>query len=428
MYIDEPAAAVSDVLPEEDRPSAHRVRVNGRRVLVVTPQPFYEDRGTPIAVGLAARALSELGYELDVLSFPFGRAPQLPRVRTIRCSNPLQLRAVPIGFSWKKCLLDVSLVQSFEALLKRKKYHVIHAVEEAAYLASLFAGRVPFIYDMASSIPEELARKPVLGSKAVQEILTGIERSVLNRAAHVICSAGLGSYVARQTRDTPVTEWQFPGSLPPADAGRTEDLARNLDIGPKSKVVVYCGNFAEYQGMDLLFDAFASLAATSRDCILLCVGATEREREAWLSRLGPSLSSQVRIVTRQRREHVSSFLALADCLVSLRPVNRNVPLKIFEYMSSGRPIVATRGSAHEAVLSSERALLCDATAQGVSTAIRYALRFPERASRLGNAARAYANRHFNWSAFVALLDRVYGNVLRPDLRPLPALSALRDMH
>jgi len=42
------------------------------RVLLVTPQPFFEERGTPIAVRLTARALIESGYEVDLLAFPLG--------------------------------------------------------------------------------------------------------------------------------------------------------------------------------------------------------------------------------------------------------------------------------------------------------------------------------------------------------------------
>ena len=38
------------------------------RILLVTPQPFYEDRGTPIAVHLLLKVLSDLGYTVDVVA------------------------------------------------------------------------------------------------------------------------------------------------------------------------------------------------------------------------------------------------------------------------------------------------------------------------------------------------------------------------
>ena len=53
------------------------IREQTRRVLIVTPQPFYEDRGTPIAVRYVANALSETGVQVDLLAFPVGQDLQI---------------------------------------------------------------------------------------------------------------------------------------------------------------------------------------------------------------------------------------------------------------------------------------------------------------------------------------------------------------
>jgi hypothetical protein len=90
------------------------------RVLLVAPQPFYEDRGTPIAVAYTARALAELRYAVDVLTFPVGRNIDIPGVEVHRCPNVLGIRAVPIGFSANKCVLDASLLLSFARLLSKR--------------------------------------------------------------------------------------------------------------------------------------------------------------------------------------------------------------------------------------------------------------------------------------------------------------------
>jgi hypothetical protein len=106
------------------------------RVLLVTPQPFYEDRGTPIAVRYVAQALSELGAYVDILAFPVGRSVTIPRVKIMRCANPLRLKHVPIGFSWRKIALDATLWKAFGRLVNSGKYHIVHAVEDAAYMAA----------------------------------------------------------------------------------------------------------------------------------------------------------------------------------------------------------------------------------------------------------------------------------------------------
>src|SRR6185312_1537169 len=111
--------------------------VTSRRVLVVTPQPFYQDRGTPIALAHTCRALGELGYEVDLLAFPIGQEILIPATRVHRCANPFGIRGVPIGFSVGKTLLDLTLARSFWHLLRTRDYDAVHAVEEAAYLAAL---------------------------------------------------------------------------------------------------------------------------------------------------------------------------------------------------------------------------------------------------------------------------------------------------
>src|SRR5690606_27140161 len=82
------------------------------RVLLVTPQPFFEERGTPIAVALAARALVESGLKVDVLAFPIGVDPHIEGVSVERCANPLGFTQVRVGFSLRKACLDVSLLQA----------------------------------------------------------------------------------------------------------------------------------------------------------------------------------------------------------------------------------------------------------------------------------------------------------------------------
>jgi hypothetical protein len=93
-----------------------------RRILLVTPQPFYEDRGTPIAVADTCRALGELGYAVDLLAFPIGEDLSIPGVTIHRCPNPFRVRSVPIGFSAGKCMLDAMLLRSFEYLMSTREY------------------------------------------------------------------------------------------------------------------------------------------------------------------------------------------------------------------------------------------------------------------------------------------------------------------
>ena len=76
------------------------------RILFIAPQPFYEDRGTPIAIHNTLAALNELGFAVDLATFPLGSEVNLPGINIFRTTNPFKYRNVPIGISFPKMLLD----------------------------------------------------------------------------------------------------------------------------------------------------------------------------------------------------------------------------------------------------------------------------------------------------------------------------------
>jgi glycosyltransferase involved in cell wall biosynthesis len=291
----------------------------------------------------------------------------------------------------------------------------VSTVEEAAYLAAMLCPRYgrPFIYDMASAIPVELRSHRLLGTAPAQRGLKAFERLVLNRASHIVCSMGLGDYVRSVAPGASFTEWRFPSVTSSPDERTVQRLRSDLNISPGSHVVVYSGNFAQYQGMDLLFEAFSRALSVDPALMLVCVGASEDARDGVLSRLGQHVRSRVRILTRRPRSSMPQFFAMADCLISLRPVSNNLPLKVFDYMAAGKPIVATKGPAHEPVLNHERAFMCDARTDSVTQAILEVFRSQPRAEEVARSAQWHALHHYGWGRFVQLVDSLYVTVAGP---------------
>ena len=392
------------------------------RILLVTPQPFYEDRGTPIAVRYVAQALSELGAYVDILAFPVGRSVTIPRVKIIRCANPLRLKKVPIGFSWRKLVLDATLWQAFSRLVNSGKYHIVHAVEDAAYMAAAICPPVgqPFIYDMASAIPVELKRNALFATGLIQRLLSAAERRVISAASRVVCSSGLAGYVSHQVPEARVREWRYPAYSERVDGYRALELRKELGIRPNQRVVLYSGNFASYQGIELLLEAFRRARKTRPELALVCVGATDKE---FAERSDASaVDEQVIFLPRQPRTQIPVYMELADFLVLPRVAAENVPLKLFDYMASGTPIIATRGPAHEPLLDESRAFMSEPTVEALSATLVDACASHRRSEALGRAARSYAMDNFGWDRFVDFVRSTYIDALseRRELRRLLA--------
>ena len=108
---------------------------------------------------------------------------------------------------------------------------------------------------------------------------------------------------------------------------------------------------------------------------------------------------------------------MADVLVSPRLFGGNLPLKIFDYMAAGRPIVATDVPSHRSVLTDQRAVLVSTDPGALGHAISSLLRDPVRAGQLARAGQDYAQQHLSWSSFVRSVDELYRS-----LDSLPALK------
>ncbi len=381
---------------------------------MVAPEPYYEDRGTPIAVRRVLEALIELGYTVELLTYPVGENVAPGGVPIYRCANPFGFRSVPIGLSLRKLVLDGCLVPALRRRLNSGRYACIHAVEESAFPALLLGRRheVPVIYDMQSSLPEQLAELPLLGNRPVQAALRAAERWLLRRADFVVSSTGLAYRVGELAPATGRAEWCFPHA--PREVGEEEVAALRAELGiaANSPVVLYSGNFAPYQGIGLLLSAFAAVLAGHPDAVLVLVGARD-EREAAGIRQGvcEGVRHALRVVTREPRDRIDVYHRMADVLVSPRLSGANLPLKVLDYLATGGAIVATDIPAHRTVLDDDNAVLVAPEPASVADGIDRVLGDGRLRAQLERAAARYAAEHLGWETFVSALGAVYARVV-----------------
>jgi glycosyltransferase involved in cell wall biosynthesis len=415
MSLEEPARGFDATGRSLAAPAGAMAELPTRRILVVAPQPFYEDRGTPIAVRQVLQALGELGQAVDLLTFPIGSDVAIPGLRIFRSRNPLGFRSVPIGLSCRKLLLDLPLIGSLRRRLAADRYWCIHAVEEAAFPAAVFARRygIPLLYDMQSSLAEQLARVGPLRLAPSRRVLEAMERWVLRRSSLVVTSAGLATRVARMTPEVPVREWHFPSAPANSNPVAVQCLRDGLGLSGSGPVVLYSGTFEAYQGLPELIAAIPAVRRRVPNVTFVFVGADRANGLIAHSAAAPLISSgALRVVERQPRAEMAAYLALADVLVSPRAYGGNLPLKIFDYLAAGRPIVATDIPTHRTVLAEDRAVLVAPSTESIAQGILAVLGDPARAERLASSARAYAKTHLGWHRFVESVETLYAEVER----------------
>ncbi len=380
-----------------------------RRVLVISPQPFYEDRGTPIALCYLVRALSELGYHVDFLTFPVGQPVIFPRLRLIRVANPLRIKSVPVGLSLRKLFFDALLLLKTRKQVRISQYCAVHAVEEASFIAALFCHGIPIIYDMASSLPEQLSQKRIFRLSKTERILRALEQWVVSRVSYVICSAGLIDHVRELNPHVPAKEWWFPGTTESITEKEIHQLRQSLGIAPGDTMLLYAGTFEKYQGIELLLEAIRIVLRRNQKAHFVLIGATDTDLRAFSRSLilDPHEEGKVKLLKRQPRKYVSKYLAAAEYLISPRVHGRNVPLKVFDYLAAGKPILASDTAAHRAILDESRAAFFQNSPHHLAGIIQELFDDPARATMLATRAQEYANQHLSWDNFRKTIAEIY---------------------
>ena len=381
------------------------------RILFLAPQPFFEVRGTPLAVLHLVRTLAGLGHEVDLLTFAQGEPASVPGVRHLR-SLRLPVGRVKAGPSLAKMVLDVPFVAEAVWRLAFGRYDVVHAVEEAAHLIAPFARAlgIPMVMDVDSSIPDQLRYSGFARRGPVLWLAETLERHALGHAAAVVtvCTS-LTEGVKAQVPSAPVFQIEDP---PLADRCRPpspEDVAacrRQLGLGPPP-VVLYSGNFEPYQGVEMLVEA----AGRVPEAQFLFMGGEQGEIDALRAQAAAlGAGERCRFSGKRPPEELPVFLALADVLASPRRQGTNTPFKIFTYLASGKPLVATRIPTHTQLLDDSVAFLVDPTPEGLASGIHDVLARPEEAPARAERGYALIEREYSPERYREKVARAYAGI------------------
>lgn len=395
-----------------------------RSVLLVAPQPFFANRGTPLNVLAMVKVLSESGFHIHLLVYPFGDDVHLPNVTVHRSIRFPFVHSAPIGPSYQKFLLDMLLFCRALLLCFRKKFHLLHGIEEGAFIVGTLgvAFRRPYIFDVDSWMSDQMQTCGIPGAKYLVRFFKWLERFFLTRATLVItvCQALSDKVRAEAPQSTIFQIEDFP--LGQSCVSREEEVKklRSTLADVNEKILVYTGNLESYQGLDLLLEALAegelSGYPDSSPPRLVLVGGNTRDIERLKSeaeKLG--VLKRINFVGAKPVAEVGMYLAAADALVSPRKEGVNTPLKIYTYMQAGVPIVATRILSHTQVLSEANAFLADPTPRSLHEAILRILdpattAIEERKKR-ASAARELVEVRYSFDAFRQSLLQAYNEVL-----------------
>jgi glycosyltransferase involved in cell wall biosynthesis len=388
-------------------------------ILMIAPQAFFRVTGTPINVLAMCRALIEDGFAIHVLTVPYGDDVDLPGLTLDRVARLPGCGSLPIGFSVAKLAYNGLLLLALLRLLRRRRFAAVHAIEEAALWAIPLARMrgMPAIIDLDSDLCRQLRDHGSWLGRMLATPARWLRRFALRHATAALTVSRALSEIARaENPAVPVFEINdipIESANRPPDAGRMTALRAGLGLAGR-KLVVYTGNCDRRQGLPELIQAMAMVRARRPECLLLVVGGEPEQVEALQARIeADGLADAVRLIGARPPDTMPEYMGLAEVVVSPRLEPYTTPLKIFSYMASGRPIVATDLPTHTQVLDPDAAILVPPTPAGLAEGILRALDDPAAAAALGRRARHLVETRHTLAGFKRQLADCYAAVLGP---------------
>jgi len=372
------------------------------RVLLIGAFPFPYPQGSQVYAAEQAMALRSAGARVHLATYGRGTGTPPEQVDWIRSAPALAPRRTRSGPSLAKPVADAGLVASVVRAQRRERFDVALAHNAEAALVAQAARRLTglrYVYVAHTLLAEELsAFAHPRHSGLLSRLGARIDRSVAHSADGVLALSRAGQRALERWAPGPV-ELIPPGlfaSAPPTPSERR--AARDaLGLTPAG-FFLYAGNLDGYQDLDLLDAAAARLGPDLPPVVVATHDAAGGER-----------FRSLRVVESDFRT-ARCLACEANALVLPRRRPGGFPIKLLNYLESGRPVVAHADVADGLTDGvTGRLLPPGAREDAWADALRALAGAPEEASRIGAAGREHLLRTHDWGGLaertLALCER-----------------------
>jgi glycosyltransferase involved in cell wall biosynthesis len=379
------------------------------KILMIAPEPFFEPRGTPFSEYFRIKALCHMGHTIDLVTYPLGQDKQINGLNIFRSLKPPFVKSVKTGPSISKIFLDFFLFFKAAGRLfrGRKKYDIIHTHEEASIMGAFFSSitKIPHLYDMHSSLVQQMTNFGFTRLKIIVGFFKWLEKkSLKNAAAAIVICRALYDYASTITAKEKLTIIEnFIDENPTAadlDQERLNQVKKELGK-VENKIIMYTGTLEKYQGIPLLIESMAYLPGNFR---LVLIGGKPKQIEEVKHLVETNqLTGRVLILGQKKPDEIPYYLGASDVLVSPRTLGTNIPLKIYAYLKSGIPVVATNLYTHTQSINQDIAILTDPDPGKFAAGILEAA--SEKGKIISKNANAFCQKNYSFERYLELITQ-----------------------
>ncbi len=335
---------------------------------------------------------------------------------------------------WREWQLMWRLRQEVSRAVRDWRPDIIHAHSPVLVgLPSLLVARrsgVPFVYEVRDLWENASVDRGRFTHDSLQyRLARALESFVLRRSSAVvtICEALRAELMTRSAQADRIHVVANGVDVSAFSPGAEADTLRDRFGLRAKRILLYAGAFQPYEGLPVLIEAMARVAARVPQAHLLIVGGRPPEAAPQASApddvlralvLERGLAQHVTFTGQVPHAEVAGFYSLAEVVAYPRLLTRTTalttPLKPLEAMASGRAVVVSDLPPMRELVRERVTGLCFPAGNAAALAERCIELLENKPLRdtLGEAARSFVVAERQWAALTARYEDIYDRELR----------------
>lgn len=380
---------------------------------MVAACPFPYPRGTPVRIFRMAEALAHRGHEIHVVTYHLGEELQRVPFYLHRIINVKTYRKYSPGPTYQKLLvLDTILLIKLYEILKKHQVDLIHAHHyEGLAIASIVRRwtKHPLVYDAHTLLKSELPFYTIGMPQRFKRAMGQYLDSWLPKMADHIISVTNGIQ-AKLITSCRISRKHISVISNGVETSHFQISPKMNQAKKKLKTLIYTGNLASFQGIDLMLKAVKIIFDHRQDVRLLLISNAD---------FGPyeGLADQLDLRKRMDIKNIDfsalpTYLAEADIALNPRTDCDGIPQKLLNYMAAGKPVVSFEGSAKNIEHGKTGWVVENANIQDLARGVIHLLDNQELAQKIGEKAAKFAVSEYSWANLAEKVEVVYRNLLK----------------
>jgi glycosyltransferase involved in cell wall biosynthesis len=385
------------------------------KIFMIAPTPYFSDRGCHVRIYEEARALTDRGHEVVIVTYHLGR--DLGDIPTVRIAKIPWYSKLAAGPSWHKLYLDVLLLYKAIVVSKQFKPDIVHAhLHEGAFLAAIAKRSLgaPLLFDCQGSLCGELLDHGFMRQNGLQHRFFAKIESWINRQADFIVTSSTPTAETLRA-EFPEMSTRLKALLDAVDmdlfapSPKDQKLFDELSLPKDKKIIVYLGAMTQYQGVDMLLNALQQLSLKRNDFHALLMGYPESDYIERARVLG--LDDRITFAGKLDYAEAPRYLCLGDIAVSPKLSTSEANGKLLNYMACGLPCVVFDNPVNRELLGETGVYVENKNAAGFVDHLADLLDHPESLAALAEQSRAHAVACHSWRARIKILEQIYAGMM-----------------